>query len=61
MGQFAALIETVPKNFTHLDHLTIGPTTILATVTSDGEMITNKLPQDGKSHTIAGFKKRLDT
>ncbi len=55
------LIESVPNSITHVDHLTIRPTTILATVTSSGEMKTKKLPQDGKTHTIGGTTKSVDT
>jgi len=61
MGQVAQMIELVPKSINHVDHLTIGPTTILATVTSSGEMKTKKLPQDGKSHTFGGTTKSVDT
>jgi hypothetical protein len=61
MDQMVPMIESVPKSINHIDHLTLGPTTILVTVTSSGEMRTKKLPQDGKSHTFGGTTTTIDT
>jgi len=61
MDQVIPMIDSVPKSLTHVDHLTIGSTTILATVTSSGEMKTKKLPQDGKSHIFGGTTTTIDT
>lgn len=61
LDRLGPIIESVPKSTNHIDHITIGPRTILVTVTATGEMKTKKLPQDGKSHTIAGASTTVDT
>lgn len=61
MDQILPMIDSVPKSISHVDHLTIGPKTIVATVTSMGEMKTKKLPQDNKSHTFGGTSTTVDT
>jgi hypothetical protein len=61
MDQILPMIASVLKSVTHVDHFTTGPTTILVTTTSSGEMKTKKLPQDGMSHTIGGTSTSIDT
>jgi len=61
LDRLAPIIESVPTSTNHIDRLTSRPRTILVTVTFSGEMKTKKLPQNGKSHTIGGTMRSVDT